>query len=529
MNRGMWLGFIFFVALVLLGFGTLLVKNVKLFGKTFGLTIHFERAQGLRPGSDVRVDGILFGRVDSVDLHQQSGVRVVVKLDKEVILFQDSEILVESSSVLGGNIVSIRRGSKGPPRDLTQELPGKSSPGLEVVGELVDENRENLRQLIANLKDVSETIKNGQGTVSKLLKSDELHKELVDTIKDTRTEIKKVGDNVTKNMTDLTDKIKEKLDHAQGPAGAFLNDKKMTEKLDRIVTNVEDTSKNLKEITDAVKKGDGALGKMVSDKEMGEKLKATIDNVERASESIRNIGGKLETGEGSVGRLLQDDELYEQARNTLESIDKFFGRASRAVIDIAAGYRTMPDTKSSMTKLGLNISPDEDKVIMAGGVIMSLDKESKIRFKKQVQDGEDDAIFKPEIQLGYRARWLLDRHLFVHGGYLEGKPGGGVDFTWEDWGLFTYPVRFGFEARDAYNSVARERIDEELSGPHLKAYIRIPLWIRKETWLESLLSAVHLTAGIERFPHDPGYMVGIAMEWPDEDIRTLVSLIGTAR
>src|SRR4029079_17657634 len=227
---------------------------------------------------------------------------------------------------------------RGTPKVLTEELPGKSQPGLEVVGELVDENRENLRQLIANLKDVSETIKNGQGTISKLLKSDELHKELVTTITDARTEIKKVGDSVTKNLSELTNKITDELDHAQGPAGAFLNDKKMTEKLDRIVSNVEDTSKNLKEITDAVKKGDGALGRMVNDKEMGEKLKSTIDNVERASESIRNIGGKLESGEGSVGRLLQDDELYEQARHTLEDLDRFFSRASRAVLEVVTDY-----------------------------------------------------------------------------------------------------------------------------------------------------------------------------------------------
>src|SRR5205814_5574743 len=142
---------------------------------------------------------------------------------------------------------------------------------------------------------------------------------------------------------------------------------------------------------------------------------------------------------------------------------------------------------------------------------------------------ENEAIFKPEIQLAYRAPWLLDRHLTVRGGYLEGKPGGALDFSWEDWGLFSYPVRFTFEARDAYNSVSRERIDEQISGPLLRAYLRVPLWIRKETWLETLLSTIHLYAGVSRFPHDPEYLVGLAIEWPDEDIRTLVGLIGTAR
>lgn len=530
MNRGMWLGFIFFVALVILGFGTLLVKNVKLFGEVVSLSIHFERAQGLRPGSDVRVDGILFGRVDKVTLHPHSGVQVVVKLNEPVTLYQDSEIFVESSSVLGGNIVSIRRGSRPPSKNLAEELPGMSRPGLEEVGELANENRENLKQLIANLKDMSQSIKEGQGTFGKLLKTDELHKEAVETIKGAREEIKKVGDGVNENLKKLTDKITDKLDNAQGPGGWVLNDKKAAEKLDRIVTNVEEATKNLKDITDSVKKGEGALGKMVHDKEMGDKLKSTIDNVERASESIRNIGGKLETGEGSVGRLLQDDELYEQAMKSLEDIDKFFGRASRAVLEVVVDYKRYTDTDMGVTRLGIRIGPDEDKYIFAGGAILGLDKEGDtIRFEKQIEDDDNDSIFKPEFQLAYRAPWLFDRHLSVRAGYLEGKAGGGVDLTWEDWGLFSYPVQFTFEARDAYNSVRREDIDEQISGPLLRAFVRMPLWIRKETWLETLLSTVHLQAGVNRIAKDPEFVVGLAMEWPDEDIRTVVGLLGAAR
>ncbi len=530
MNRGGWLGFVFFVALVILGFGTLLVKNWRPFAHPMKLAIHFERAQGLKPGSDVRVDGILFGRVVSVDLHPVSGVRVIVNVDEPIVLYQDSEILIESSSVLGGNIVSIRRGSRGSTKVLTEELPGKSQPGLEVVGELVDENRENLKQLIANLKDVSETIKNGQGTISKLLKSDELHKELVTTITEARTEIKKVGDNVTKNLSELTNKITDKLDHAQGPIGVALNDKKMAEKLDRIVSNVEDTSRNLKEITDSVKKGEGALGKMVNDKEMGDKLKSTIDNVEKASESIRNIGGKLETGEGSVGRLLQDDELYEQARRTLDDLDRFFSRASRAVLEVATDYEKFPDTKMSLAHLGIRIGPDEDKFIYAGAAIMSLDKTgTSIAFKKQISKDENEAFFKADFYVGYRARWMLDQHLTVRGGLLEGKPGGALDFTWDDWGLFTYPVKFTVMARDAYNSVSREDIDEGISGPLVRASVTFPLWIRRETWYETLLSRIQFVGGFDRIGKDPGYFLGISLDWPDEDIRTIIGLIGTAR
>jgi phospholipid/cholesterol/gamma-HCH transport system substrate-binding protein len=528
MNRGGWLGFVFFIALIILGFGTLLVKNWKPFAHPQKLAIHFERAQGLKPGSDVRVDGLLFGRVVSVDLHKVSGVSVVVNIDEPVVLYQDAEILVESSSVLGGNIVSIRRGSRGTPMDLSQELPGKSRGGLEEVGELVDENRENLRQLIANMKDVSQAIKDGQGTVGKLLKSDQLHKDLIDTIHETRVEIKKVSDNITENLTKLTNKISDKLDNAQGPAGQFLNDKKMAEKLDRIVTNVEDTSKNLKDITESVKKGDGALGKMVNDKEMGEKLKSTIDNVEKASESIKNIGGKLESGEGSVGRLLQDDELYEQARRTLDDLDRVLSRASRAVLEVATDYNTFPKTQSSITHLGIRIGPDEDKFIYAGAAIMSFNKDGPILFQRQA-DGENQTFFKIDAQVGYRAQYLLDRHLLIRAGFLEGKPGGAFDFTWDDWGLFTWPVKFTVEARQPYDDLNREKIDEGIAGALIRSYVTFPLWIRRENWFENLISRVQVVAGFDRVFKDPGYFVGISLDWPDEDLRTVVGLLGIAR
>lgn len=536
MNRGLWLGFIFFIALVILGFATLLVKNVSFFGHPLKLTIHLERAQGLRPGSDVRVDGMLFGRVEDVALDLQSGVRVQVKLNEPVVLYQDAEILVESSSVLGGNIISIRRGSRPPALLLTEVLPGKSRGGLEEVGDLATDNRENLKQLITNLKDLSQALKDGQGTVGKLLKSDELHNEAVTTIKtareaitDAKAEIKKVGDSLNDNITKLTGKITEKLDKAEGPVGSLLNDKKLTEKLDRIVTNVEETSKNLKDITDSVKKGDGALGKMVNDKEMGEKLKTTIDNVERASESIKNVGGKLEAGEGSVGRLIQDDELYESARRTLEDVDRFFARASRAVVEFAMSYQRFDKSKESISHLGIRIGPDEDKYFQAGAALMSLDKTGPILFKQQIRNNENASIYKADLFLGYRAPWLFDRHVTVRGGLMEGKPGAGIDARWEDWGFFSYPVTFTMEGRSAYHSVSREDIDEEISGPLLRGYAKLPLWIRKDTWFETLLSTVQVFAGVNRVGKNQELMAGIAVEWPDEDIRTLIGLLGTAK
>src|SRR5687768_4398627 len=103
MTRGIWLGFLFFVALVILGFGTLLVGDLNPFRATYDLTVNFPSVQGLREGDDVRVDGVLRGKVHRLDLDPRTGVQVTVRLEgPPVPIYQNAEILVDRSSPLGG-------------------------------------------------------------------------------------------------------------------------------------------------------------------------------------------------------------------------------------------------------------------------------------------------------------------------------------------------------------------------------------------------------------------------------------------
>jgi phospholipid/cholesterol/gamma-HCH transport system substrate-binding protein len=522
-----WLGFVFFVGLVLLGFGTLLVGDfTELFsGDTQYLRIHFERVQGLRKGDDVRVEGLQYGKVKEIALAPDSGVIVTARLNHQVHLNSDAEIVVEASSVLGGTFIGIHRGTKGPERDLHELLLGKSQPGIEQVGKLVDENRDNLHQLITNLRDLTQSLKEGQGTVGKLLKTDELHKEAVDTLKlardtiaETRGEIKKLGDNLNK--------LVDKMDKGEGPLAHLLNDKKMAQTLEKTIDNVEKTSENLKKITDKVESGEGTLGKLVSDKDMGEKLKKTIDNIEQSSESIRKVTGKLESGEGSIGKLLQDDELYEKAKATLDDMDRVFAKAARSVVEVVAASAYLSKSESQLTKVGIRISPSDDKFIYLGAAIWNLNNNGDILYKNQP---DPQTFTKADLQLGYRIPWFLDHRLTLRGGLIEGKAGGGLDFNWSDWGAFSHPVQFTVEGRQAYNSVARYDIDEETGGAMWRAYARLPLWTRRDTWVELLLSSISLYAGVNRIGSHSELLAGVSIEFPDDDIRTLVGFIGLAR
>ncbi|HEX7899672.1 MAG TPA: MlaD family protein [Planctomycetota bacterium] len=528
MKGAAWLGFFFFVALVLLGFATLLVGDLSsLFESSVFIDVHFEKVQGLRERDDVRVDGVLFGKVHKMDLHPSSGVVVRLRLQRPVAIYADGQIEVDASSVLGGSYVAIKRGSKAPEQN-PAIFAGKNKPGLDEFGAIASENRENFHQLIANLKDVSAALKGSQGSIGKALNTDELHKkvtEAVDEIRKTgetaQKEIKRVGDNL--------EKITEKLDKGQGPVPALLNDKKMTEKVERTLTEVETAATNLRKVSEKIDHGDGVLAKLVNDKEMGERLKRTVENVERTSESLRQITGKLEAGEGSIGRLLQDDELYEKARRTLEDVDNTLGRAARSILEVVIDSKMYFDSEVSISRLGVRISPADDKFFYAGAAFMSFNGEGEVLFDEFEDVNSTATEIKGELQVGYRIPWFLDKRITVRAGLLEGRPGGAVEFRWDEWLFINHPVEITFEARDAYNDVEEDEIDEEIDGPMLRVFAKMPLWTRKANWFELLLSTIRLYGGVSRIGEAPEGMVGLGIEWPDSDFRALIGLIGIAR
>ncbi|MGH9392158.1 MAG: hypothetical protein ACRD1Z_21340, partial [Vicinamibacteria bacterium] len=287
-------------------------------------------------------------------------------------------------------------------------------------------------------------------------------------------------------------------------------------------------AEHLHRITEKVDSGEGILAKLINDKQMGDQFKKTVENVEKTSESLKNMTGRLESGEGTIGKLLQDDELYEKARRTLEDVDKTFGRAARALVEVVVDSKQYDDSQLNVSRIGIRISPSEDKYFFVGAAFLTLSSEGDILFEDILNQASTTEI-KAEALIAYRIPWFLDRRITVRAGMIEGKPGGGVDFTWDEWLLFNHPITLTLEGRDSYNNLDDEQIDEQLKGPLFRFYAKAPIWTRRENWFETLLSTIRVYAGVSRIGENPEAMAGIGLEWSDDDIRTLVGLISVAR
>lgn len=78
----------------------------------YPLRAEFRAADGLDPGSDVRLSGVKVGSVTSIALNRDNYFAVVgVALDEDVKIPEDSVAKIASDGLLGGNFIAIDPGA----------------------------------------------------------------------------------------------------------------------------------------------------------------------------------------------------------------------------------------------------------------------------------------------------------------------------------------------------------------------------------------------------------------------------------
>lgn len=78
-------------------------------GDSYELTAKFDRADGIAPGTDVRVAGVKVGTVKSVTLDQQTyRAEAVLAIRNGVQVPEESAAQVQSDSLLGGSYIHLQ-------------------------------------------------------------------------------------------------------------------------------------------------------------------------------------------------------------------------------------------------------------------------------------------------------------------------------------------------------------------------------------------------------------------------------------
>ena len=193
-------GIIFFAAISILIYYTVLVGQKTIAPeKTWKMTVYFKDTLGLQKENRVLVNGVYSGNVVSINLNDNL-VKVDLAMFNRFSLYSNYRIYISNESAIGGKQIRIYPGEgdslNGKVNELIAfdtHLVGTARDPFDSISDLIDDNRDNIKVAVSNLRSFSEKLNSGQGTLYKLLTDDkianqasDLLEQLRDTIEDAR-------------------------------------------------------------------------------------------------------------------------------------------------------------------------------------------------------------------------------------------------------------------------------------------------------------------------------------------------------
>ncbi len=245
-------GFFMFIILIALGVFTIVLSRQNFLQETYPVAITFDRISGLRNGDNVFLRGMKVGTVKSTVLNSN---HVVVRADLDVpVQFREGyKVEVVASSMLGGKQLKINEGPLDAPVIPEDAVISGTTP-TDIL--------EELGAAVAGIREMTDQIAEGKGTLGKLIKDETVYDDLQST------------------MANLKE-VSGRLANGEGTLG------KLLAKDDQLYQDLSTTMANLRTITDKVEAGDGTLGKLVNDDQMYSEAQKLLAELRAAIDDMR--------------------------------------------------------------------------------------------------------------------------------------------------------------------------------------------------------------------------------------------------
>ena len=331
--------------LALLVYFTIVISGMDiLIGRTkVPITVEFTDASGLMDRDSVMYRGMKVGVIDRIDL-SKTNVTMVVRVDDDVVLREGYRISVASLSLLGGNYLLLEEGKgtplplettlfKGePPTDWMRDIGRIASSVSDITSDGgIKSIVTNIESVAVKLNAVATRIEKGEGTVGKLLSSDEtVYNDLKDTVASAKAVAGRlergegtVGKLLSSDETVYND-VKDTVASAKAIAGRLERGEGTVGKLlspdDTVYQDLKASIANIRDVTTKLKEGNGLLGRLTNDEKLASDASAMIEKLAAASADLATVASRLEKGEGTLGKLSADSKLYDEVTALLKDV-----------------------------------------------------------------------------------------------------------------------------------------------------------------------------------------------------------------
>ncbi len=271
-----------------------------MFSSYYELKANFPKVNGLVVGSPVWLAGVEVGYVSDIrfpDNLNKKELTVVMKIKTKYKKYirSDSKAFIETKGLLGNKIITIYLGSPSgrilqngdyipsvPPLDITEFVSGATA------------SLRNLENIIKDLKDIGNAIREGKGSLGLLVNDTQLYNQLVFIL----AKLKKFS--VLLNKTDSS-------------LGKFLNSSELYDNVNSLVVEA--------------RSGDGTLPQLLHNREPFDKINEILTRLD-------NLIAYVEAGKGDVGKMVKEENVYREFVNTLKDTRKVLDEVKELIKDI---------------------------------------------------------------------------------------------------------------------------------------------------------------------------------------------------
>jgi phospholipid/cholesterol/gamma-HCH transport system substrate-binding protein len=203
------IGLFVLVGLVVIFLGIFLIGSQKsMFNSTFGVYGIFKNVNGLMVGNNVRFAGINVGVVEGINIVSDSAVRVDLTLNNNVRKFikKDAKVAIGSDGLMGDKLIVISPGGSTSRTEVESgdKLTAVNPLDVDKIINKLTKVADNAEELTSNLTDIVRDINHGKGSLGKLLKNDQIAKDLATTVSSAKTTIS----NANKTTVTLNEDLK---------------------------------------------------------------------------------------------------------------------------------------------------------------------------------------------------------------------------------------------------------------------------------------------------------------------------------
>ena len=286
----------------------------------------FHDASGLEKKTRILIAGIGVGEVREISLYQGQYAKIVLRIKKAVHLHVDAAITKRSASILGEYVLDLYPGSESAPdmpdggqivhvfdeqgiQQVFQAL-GKITDDIQAVTKTLKNvmagDNGSIQGIVANLSQVTSSLDrtvsaNGQRIDDTLKNFERLSAQLASLTSTQSGSVREIVENI-RVASDEAKQALATLDSILGAnKGALASN---FEGLKKTLGHLDESLKNIEDITKKVESGDGTLGRLISDPAMADKLDRTIGGASEFVDKLVNIQTEVS---------LQTDYLFGEA------------------------------------------------------------------------------------------------------------------------------------------------------------------------------------------------------------------------